>query len=110
MLILQASQMDRVESDLVAIPHAANVNRDVTRILLECFPGRECKTLEEFEQRMTEFQRRSGTCYARRRSVTAETYRKTTGKVIPAELGYALMVYQCVHAAADWKANVRGRR
>ena len=88
----------------------ATNNRDVTGILLECFPNRECKTFEEFEKKLHDFQRISGTCYARRQSLSGDRYGQVNGDSIPSNIRYAFMVYKCVHSRSDYRATVRGRR
>ncbi|GAA50393.1 hypothetical protein CLF_104463 [Clonorchis sinensis] len=84
--------------------------RNVTRQMMEYFPGRECGSFVEFEYKLREFQRGTGTCYARRHSLSAAKYGQNVGEIIPPSVGYAFMVYKCVHARSHWNASKKGRR
>ncbi|KER26107.1 hypothetical protein T265_06587 [Opisthorchis viverrini] len=41
---------------------------------------------------------KTGTCYARRYSLSAAKYEQNVGEVLPLSVGYAFMVYKCVNA------------
>ncbi|GAA57930.1 hypothetical protein CLF_113365, partial [Clonorchis sinensis] len=84
--------------------------RNVTRQMMEYFPGRECGSFVEFEYKLREFQRGTGTCYARRHSLSAAKYGQNVGEIITPSVGYAFMVYKCVHARSHWNASKKGRR
>ncbi|GAA55439.1 monocarboxylate transporter 14, partial [Clonorchis sinensis] len=79
-------------------PDISSDERNITRQMMEYFPGRECASFAEFECKLREFQRGTGTFYARRHSLSATKYEKNVGEVLPPSVGYAFMVYKCVHA------------
>ncbi|TGZ66681.1 hypothetical protein CRM22_005203 [Opisthorchis felineus] len=83
--------------------------RDVTKQFLECFPGRECRTLAELQTKLARFQRLTGTSYTRCSSVTASTWKKRSQQVIPMEIGYSMLLYKCVHTSVRRNADIRGR-
>ncbi|KER21123.1 hypothetical protein T265_10483 [Opisthorchis viverrini] len=77
--------------------------RNVTRQMMEYFSGHEYRSFAEFQSKLREFQRGTGTCYARRHSLSAAKYEQNVGKVLPPSGGYAFVVYKCVHARSHWK-------
>ncbi|KER27389.1 hypothetical protein T265_05564 [Opisthorchis viverrini] len=83
--------------------------RDVTKQFLECFPGRECRTLAELQTKLAQFQRLTGTSYTRCSSVTASTFKKRSQQIIPMEIGYSMLLYKCVHTSVRRNADKRGR-
>ncbi|GAA56862.1 hypothetical protein CLF_111719 [Clonorchis sinensis] len=97
--------------------------RNITRQMLEYFPGREFDSFAEFESKLREYQRETGTCYACRHSLSAAKYEqnvqlRNTGREFDsfAEFESKLREYQretgtcyaCRHSlsAAKYEQNV----
>lgn len=83
---------------------------DVTSKFVEHFPGLTCSSFGEFDERLWQFQKDTGTCYARRHSRSAAAHQAKTGEVIADAIAYAFFICFCVHAKFEWKSEIRGRQ
>ena len=63
----------------------------------EYFKDSNFATQEEFDMKFSEFQKRTGTCFVHRSSVSRMDRIRKTGKDIPESFSYYWVRYVCVH-------------